>query len=732
MDENINEEKIAIAQLAEGYCWSDFIPAEWIDIYNVYFEETKNTPLPEREIVKIDKDVPRTFGLFVRNARLLRLNFPANLQPYFDGLREVLIAVSRDRGYCQGLNFIAATILLQTQNVQKAAVILNFLLKHRKLEILFDPKYSALMDYMRIFEKRLRKFVPKVYKHFKKCEFTTVSYAIEWFTTCFIVTSPGELSYCVLDLLIAGFEDIMIRVGLGLLRVLEEKLLRLDFEGLHQQFKHLVMTLDPYEIMVQALPIVVPRQTSLLEGMSLKIDALGPASNGNLKFSSSGGINLHHHHHHHHHPLDAVEPAGSGLSSEHSHEEKSGCSYYSDFDQNKARNDQRAPSTSPRYKLISKMKHKLKSDIKSLSKRAKNHIRKVPKTAHVVNGPSDVQSGLPTVPLSASETATTVPPSLSVGVQVPSSSTSKGKRAAEGGNAITTWWNVTWKNALFYQVPEQPLSPPSVPVSSSPSKPTSPMTRTLNNSVGMANPVLSSSSNPRVGLSVGNGSELSNPTIWKNQHISPIPALVTSPKAGVIINLHNHSRYCTSTSQGDNYDGDTETDEYMVKSVTEGCKSPAGSSEGKCEADKASPATSPHPAATRGAESDAIDSHPSKRRHKLLLLEHAYQRFEEKNMEDTYVDQGGEILDEARGALHETPVVGNFRIALALDALQENWFPARPPKQKTSLNNMKVRSQHKRRKPKEIEQLMLSALNASQNARGRPNADATERDDVNI
>lgn len=260
-----NEEILLIQRLAEGNTWTDFIPPEWIDIYDAYFEETKSIPLPEREIAKIDKDVPRTFGLFVRNARLLRLNFPADLSSYYNGLRDVLIAVSRDRGYCQGINFIAASILLHTHNVRQATIILNFLLKHRKLEILFDPKYSALMDYMRIFEKRLRKFVPNVYHHFKKCEFTVVSYAIEWFTTCFIVTSPGELSNCVLDLLIAGFEDIMIRVGLGLLKVLEDKLLRLDFEGLHQQFKHLVMTLDSYEIMVQALPIVVPRRMSLLE-----------------------------------------------------------------------------------------------------------------------------------------------------------------------------------------------------------------------------------------------------------------------------------------------------------------------------------------------------------------------------------------------------------------------------------------------------------------------------------
>jgi hypothetical protein len=63
----------------------------------------------------------------------------------------------------------------------------------------------------------------------------------------------------------AGVEDAMLRVGLGLLKVLESKLVKLDFEGLHQKFKHLVATVDPYDVMVQALPIVVPRRMTILE-----------------------------------------------------------------------------------------------------------------------------------------------------------------------------------------------------------------------------------------------------------------------------------------------------------------------------------------------------------------------------------------------------------------------------------------------------------------------------------
>lgn len=259
------EERHLLERLSRGDTWIDFVPPEWVDIHAAQYEDSRSQPMDEREITKIDKDVPRTFGLFVRNSRIMRMTFPSNMDPYYDALKEVLILVARDRGYCQGINFLAASFLIHTGDRKESGILMSFLLKHRRLEILYDPRYSSLLDYMKIFEKRLRKYCPRLYRHFKRSEYTTVSYAIEWFTTCFIVTCPGELSLCVFDLLLAGFDDIMIRIGLGLLVVLEEKLLKLDFEGLHQQFKQLVMLVDPYLVMVHALQFQFHRKLSILD-----------------------------------------------------------------------------------------------------------------------------------------------------------------------------------------------------------------------------------------------------------------------------------------------------------------------------------------------------------------------------------------------------------------------------------------------------------------------------------
>ena len=125
-----------------------------------------------------------------------------------------------------GINFLAALFLLSERDERDAFVLLCFLLRHRHLEILFNARCSSLLEYMGTFSKRFRKNNKAVYTHLKNAGFGPVCYAIEWFTTCFIVTCPGDLSACVVDLLLLGFDDIMLRVGVCV-RVCESRSVRL-------------------------------------------------------------------------------------------------------------------------------------------------------------------------------------------------------------------------------------------------------------------------------------------------------------------------------------------------------------------------------------------------------------------------------------------------------------------------------------------------------------------------
>lgn len=52
---------------------------------------------------------------------------------------------------------------------------------------------------------------------------------------------PGDMSACFLDLLLLGFDDILLRVGLAIMDALEEQLLSLDLEELQMTFKKYVI-----------------------------------------------------------------------------------------------------------------------------------------------------------------------------------------------------------------------------------------------------------------------------------------------------------------------------------------------------------------------------------------------------------------------------------------------------------------------------------------------------------
>eukprot|EP01032_Pedospumella_encystans_P011451 gene11451-13313_t len=167
-------------------------------------------------------------------------------------------------GYCQGMNFLAATFLLSEADCRSAFILLTYLLRHCHLEILYNPRCSSLLEYMMYFEKRLETHNPTVFKHLQNEEFPPLCYSIEWFTTCFLVSSPGELSACVLDLMLSGFDDIMIRVGLALMDHLESVILQSNAEKLQLNFKRMLLLANSVDVMYRALQI--PSEN--IDGMS--------------------------------------------------------------------------------------------------------------------------------------------------------------------------------------------------------------------------------------------------------------------------------------------------------------------------------------------------------------------------------------------------------------------------------------------------------------------------------
>jgi hypothetical protein len=267
-----------LAEFAAGNNrWVDKVPSEWREIYGAIYEESRNFEIAENQIVSISKDVHRTFGLFQRTLPHLRHRIESKQEEYYSSLTSILTAHSHERNYCQGVNFLAAAFLLSEENERDAFTVLCFILKQRHLEVLFNPKCSSLMEYMKLFEKKLRKHNKAIYDHFRSVGYGTFCYAIEWFTTCFIVSNPGLISSCAIDLIIAGFDDIMIRIGLSILNTLQPKILSSSVEVLQEGFKFMQASVDPVTVILGALTLQhLDMRGNSLQRMHLNMDFMAP------------------------------------------------------------------------------------------------------------------------------------------------------------------------------------------------------------------------------------------------------------------------------------------------------------------------------------------------------------------------------------------------------------------------------------------------------------------------
>jgi hypothetical protein len=247
----------------------NIIPNEWREIYGAIYDESHHFVVEREEEIKINKDVHRTFGLFERNFAKICSTLKKNHSQYCKGLFRVLIACSHEISYCQGVNFIAAAFILNEGDEKQSFTILSFLLRQRHLGILLDSKCSSLAEYIKVFEKKLRKFNKPMYLLLKTLGFDPCCFAVEWFTTCFTVSCPGELSFCVIDLLLVGIDNIMIRVGLAIVDMLSPLISRnMSIEDFQNLFKNNTRKLEAKDVIFRALSIQIDNN-DILQVISL-------------------------------------------------------------------------------------------------------------------------------------------------------------------------------------------------------------------------------------------------------------------------------------------------------------------------------------------------------------------------------------------------------------------------------------------------------------------------------
>ncbi|CAD5193212.1 uncharacterized protein LOC103975109 [Musa acuminata AAA Group] len=177
--------------------------------------EGKVTPATRQ----IDQDLPRTF--------------PSH--PWLDSpegqasLRRVLVGYSfrdSDVGYCQGLNYVAALLLLVMKTEEDAFWMLAVLLENVLVNDCYTDNLSGCHVEQRVFKDLLAKKCPRIAAHLEAMEFDVSLVATEWFLCLFAKSVPSETTLRVWDILFNEGAKVLFHVALAIFKMKEDDLLR--------------------------------------------------------------------------------------------------------------------------------------------------------------------------------------------------------------------------------------------------------------------------------------------------------------------------------------------------------------------------------------------------------------------------------------------------------------------------------------------------------------------------
>ncbi|KAI4384938.1 hypothetical protein MLD38_003022 [Melastoma candidum] len=167
---------------------------------------------------QIDHDLPRTF--------------PGH--PWLDtpeghaALRRVLVGYSfrdSDVGYCQGLNYVAALLLLVMKTEEDAFWMLAVLLENVLVNDCYTTNLSGCHVEQRVFKDLLVKKCPRIATHLEAMDFDVSLVATEWFLCLFSKSLPSETTLRVWDILFYEGAKILFHVALAIFKMKEDALL---------------------------------------------------------------------------------------------------------------------------------------------------------------------------------------------------------------------------------------------------------------------------------------------------------------------------------------------------------------------------------------------------------------------------------------------------------------------------------------------------------------------------
>ena len=196
----------------------------------------------KKVLEQIKKNQPNTNSKDIISLDVKRTNFEKDKEENREKIANILKCLSKccpDVNYSQGMNFIAAFLLMITGDEEEAFYLFLSLLLTSDYGNLFSKDLENLKSYFYVFERILDILLPELYNHLKMNNIKVAFFISPWFITLFTDTylniksreNPKVLMRIWDLFLFSGCKSIL-KVGISLLKNFENKIMTLTFEEL--------------------------------------------------------------------------------------------------------------------------------------------------------------------------------------------------------------------------------------------------------------------------------------------------------------------------------------------------------------------------------------------------------------------------------------------------------------------------------------------------------------------
>ena len=207
----------------------------------------------------IKLDVLRTFpqlGLFQETG------------PYHKSLCDVLsayVVYRPDIGYCQGMSFLAAMLLLNSQSSFSAFTSLANLLNNELLMTFYSLNQKKMRSIYLYYDRQFHSLLPDLASHFVNIGLTTDLFFMYQVYTLFARSLSLDCASRVWDIFLRDGNEFIFRASLGLLSMFKNELIKLEFIDSARFLSNLPddMDTEKYFDIIASIKLVPPKLSTL-------------------------------------------------------------------------------------------------------------------------------------------------------------------------------------------------------------------------------------------------------------------------------------------------------------------------------------------------------------------------------------------------------------------------------------------------------------------------------------